>query len=265
MTGRSLHDALLRVLTDAGLRRRLRDGDPAVAEALGGEEAGSLRRADPERLRRLARFFARHFYRERIVRLFRYGRALALAAGRDPLGVLDSVELRALLDEAVLGSPATAEAVARLVEAELLGALADRPFGSALVAYEGAMFRVEAGPRGWRAPATPRDGLPVRSPHARLLDLEWNLIPLIAALRAGAGEPPEPPREPTRYLLALSPYGRVTSLRCSAPVARLIEALDGQRSVVEAAATAGLGEAQARELVARLTELGAVEWRAGSG
>lgn len=262
MNGRSLHDALLQVLTDAGLRRRLADGDPTVAEPLGVEEAEVLRRADPERLRRLARFMARHFYRERIVRLFRYGRTLALAKGREPLTILDSADFGAVLEAAVLGSPASAEAVARLVEAELLGALADAPFAPDLVRYEGTMFRVEAGPRRWQAQAVSRDGVPGRSAQARIIDLDWNLTPLIKALRSGDAAPAAPPREPTRLLVALSPAGRVGALRCSEAVSRVIEALDGQRSVAEVASAVGLAEAQVRELLARLTELGAVEWRA---
>ncbi len=261
MTGRSLHDALLRVLTDGQLRRRLVGGDPNVGDELGREEAETLRRADQDRLRRLARFMARHFYRERIVRLFRYSRALSLTAGREPLAVLNSAAFRALLDSAVLGSPATAEAVAKLVERRLLSDLAGRAFATALVRYEGTMFRVEAGPRRWQTDAASRDGIPVRSPHARLIKLDWNLSPLIAALRSGNPSPSEPRREPTRLLVALSPQGRVTSVRCPEAVTRLLEALDGRKSPVEAAAASGLREADATALLTKLTEIGAVEWR----
>ncbi len=261
MTGRSLHDALLRVLTDGELRRRLLDGDPAVASALGGEEAETIRRTDPERLRRLARFMARHFYRERIVRLFRYGRALCLAAGRDPLVILELPAFSFVLDSAVLGSPATAEAVAQLVEARLLTDLADRPFGRTLVRYEGTMFRVEAGVRRWQASPPPHDGMPVRSPHARIIELDWNLTPLIAALRSGAPSRPAPSPECTRLLVALSPRGRVTSVRCPPVVSRLLDALDGHTRLAEAARAAGLGEPEAAALLAKLTEIGAVEWQ----
>ncbi len=261
MTGRSLHDALLRVLTDGQLRRGLLKGDPAVAGALADEEADTLKRADPERLRRLARFMARHFYRERIVRLFRYSRALSAAGGRDPLAILESTAFSAVLEDAVLGSPATADAVARLVEARLLADLTDRPFGAALVGYEGTMFRVEAGPRRWHATPHPQDGVPVRSPHARIIELDWNLTPLIAALRAGASSPPQPVREPTRLLVALSPRGRVTSVRCPEAVSRLLDALDARTRLPEVARAAGLGEPEATALVAKLTEIGAVEWQ----
>lgn len=261
MTGRSLHDALLRALTDGELRRRLLDGDPTVADALGEAETAVLKRANPERLRRLARFMARHFYRERIVRLFRYSRTLALAKGRDSSVVLESTAFSSLLDSAVLGSPATASAVAQLVEARLLADLSDRPYGAALVGYEGAMFRAEAGPRRWHAPAGARDGIPVRAAHARIIELDWNLTPLIAALRSGASSPPEPVREPTRLLVALSPRGRVTSVRCPDAVLRLLEALDGHTRPAEAARGAGLREGEASALLAKLAEIGAVEWQ----
>ena len=91
MTGRSTHDALLRLLTSAELRGRAAAGDERVLGALVGvPEAAVLCRADPERLRRLARFLGRHFYRERIVRLFAASRRLARERGRDPLALLDT-------------------------------------------------------------------------------------------------------------------------------------------------------------------------------
>jgi hypothetical protein len=258
MTGRSLHDALLRVLTDGELRRRLADSDPTIADALGREESETLKRANPERLGRLARFMARHFYRERIVRLFRYSRSLALARGSDPLTVLEAPAFRSLLDTAVLGSPTTAEQVAQLMEARLLNDLADCPYGPDLVRYEGTLFRVEAGPRRWHTPA-PEDGIPACSAHSRIIDLDWNLTPLIAALRAGSSSP-EPPREPTRLLVALSPSGKVTSVRCPEALGRLLDALDGRKRPAEVASATGLSEAAASALLKRLAEIGAVEW-----
>ncbi|MBI3079387.1 MAG: hypothetical protein HYY85_20750 [Deltaproteobacteria bacterium] len=261
MTGRSLHDALLRVLTDGELRRRVMEGDPGAARALGVEEAATLRRADSERLQRMARFMARHFYRERIVRLFRYSRALLAPAGHDPLDVMESAAFSAVLDFAVLGSPASADAAANLVEQRVLTDLADRPYGRDLVGYEGTMFRVEAGPRRWQAAAGARQGLPVRSAYARIIELAWDLTPLLAALRRGDPSPAEPPREPTRLLVALSPRGRVTAVRCPAGVSRLLDALDGRRAAAEAAAAAGMDEGDTTALLGQLTDLGAVEWR----
>lgn len=262
MTGRSLHDALLRVLTSAELRRRLAAGDDAVAGLLGGEEAAVLRAADPERLARLARFMGRHFYRERIVRLFAASRAVARARGTEPLGILDGAAFGALLDAAELGSGMTAEGVARLVEDALRAALAGLAYGGDLVAYEGALFRAEAGPRRWRDPVDGLEsGRAARSAHARLCALEWDVTGLVAAVRRGDAAPPEPPRAPTRLLVALAPNGRVTTVRCPEAVERLLAALDGVRSTAEAAAAAGVGEAEAAQVLRQLGEVGAVEWR----
>lgn len=259
MTGRSLHDALLRVLTDGELRRRLLDGDSGVGQVLGVDEAAMLARSDRERLRHMARFMARHFYRERIVRLFRYGRALAREAGRDPLDVLGSAAFRDLLESVVLGSEASADAVARLVEGELLQALSV-PFARDLVRYEGTLFRVEAGPRQWSEGGGRQHGLPVKSARARILELEWDVTALFPALRRGDPVTALPAREPTRLLVALSPRGRVHSVRCPGALLRFLGALDGKRRAAEAGAAAGV-EGDLRHLLDQLTDLGAIEWR----
>jgi len=264
MTGRSLHDALLRVLTDGGLRQRLLRDDPRVAGVLGADEAGVLARSDRERLQRMARFMARHFYRERIVRLFRYGRALARRAGRDPLELLGSAAFGNLLDSMVLGSEASADSVARLVEGELLEMLSV-PFGRDLVRYEGTLFRVEAGPRLWSGGDGRQNGFPMRSARTRILELEWDVTALFPALRRGDPAPALPARQPTRLLVALSPQGRVNSVRCPDPLVRFLEALDGRHDAAQAAGAAGLREGDVGRLLEQLTDLGAVEWRPSEG
>lgn len=261
MTGRSLHDALLRVLTSGARRRRLLAADPAVATELGAEEVAVLRGADPERLCRLARFLGRHFYRERIVRLYAAGLALARAQGEELLAVLDSPAFRALLDDSELGSPETAEAVAALVEARLGPLLAARPWGPDLLRYEGTLFRVEAGPRRWTEPAAHDPGpprVPIRVSGARLLTLAWDVTGLVAAVRRG--DPlPEPAGEPVRLLVTLAPEGQVTALRCPDPVARLLERLDG-RPAHALAADLGLEPSEVERVLDRLVEVGAVRW-----
>lgn len=262
MTGRSLHDALLRVLTSAELRRGLGvPGDGALAVALGSEEAAVLRAADPERLGRLARFMGRHFYRERIVRLFAASRALARRRGEDPLGLLRTPAFDALLEAAEVGSAETADRIGALVEARLLAALGDLPSGPDLVRYEGTLFRTEAGPRQWRD-GGPAGEVPVRSPSARVCALEWDVTGLVAAVRRGDAELPAPPRTPTRLLIALTPDGRVTTARCPEVVERLLAALDGVRAAAEVARGLGLGEPDVSRALAQLASIGAVEWRA---
>ncbi|MGH7263448.1 MAG: hypothetical protein ACREMB_01150, partial [Candidatus Rokuibacteriota bacterium] len=230
MTGRSVHDALLRVLTSAALRARLRDGTAGgLPSGLGAAEVAVLRTADPERLRRLARFMGRHFYRERIVRLFAGGRALARRRGQDPLDVLAGDAFGALLESAEVGSAETADRVASLVEARLRAALAGLGYAGDLVAYEGMLFRAEAGPRRWSGDGA-AEGIPVRAAHTRVCALDWDVTGLVAAVRRGDAALPEPTRQPARLLLALSPNGRVTAARCPEPVERLLAALDGRRS-----------------------------------
>jgi hypothetical protein len=258
MTGRSLHDALLRALTSAELRRRLARGD--AAGVLGGAEAAVLGASDADRLARLARFMGRHFYRERIVRLFAASRMLARARGADPLRLLGGPAFAAILEGAELGSEATAEQVAGLVEADLREALRAVPYGADLIAYEGALFRAEAGPRRWRGPAAGAPGAPARSPRARICDVEWDVTGLVAAVRRGDSALPEPARNPSRLLLALGPNGRVSAVRCPDGLARLLAALDGVRSVAQAAALAGVPEADAARTLRQLAGLGAVEW-----
>ncbi len=149
MTGRSLHDALLTVLSDGPLRARLLTGDTSARGMLGREEWVMLRRVSVERLCRMARFLARHYYRERIVRLFRHIRTLAPHTGRDPLAVLDTPAGLASLDQSVLGTHATAERLVSLIEDSLIGNDAvirlAIPYWRDLVRYHVTMFRVEAG------------------------------------------------------------------------------------------------------------------------
>jgi hypothetical protein len=259
VTGRSLHDALLRALTSADLRQRLRTrDDAAVVAALGGDEAAVLRQADPGRLDRLARFMARHFYRERIVRLFAASRQLARRRDVDPLAILGTEAFGSVLDTAELGSPGTAARVAGLVEAALREPLAAFPYGRDVVAYEGALFRAEAGPRRWRETG-PDGGAPRRSAHARICALDWDVTGLVAAVRRGDAVLPEPARTPTRLLVALGPSGRVTTVRCPEPVERLLGMLDGARSVAEAAAAVGISEPEAARVLRQLAEVGAVD------
>ncbi len=265
MTGRSLHDALLRVLTSSTLRAKVQAGDRAELGAVfGPAEAATLCEADQDRVARLARFFTRHFYRERIVRLFVASRRLAREAGWDPLSVLGMPGFEVVLNEAEVGSSRTADAVATLVESRLRDVLGARPWGRSLVEYEGILFRTEAGPRLWRDRGLGGD-VPARATSARIVGIEWDVIGLVAAARRGDERLPDPPQTPTRLLVALSPDGRVTTARCPEVIERVWGALDGVRAPADVARQAGLGDAEGTALLRQLTEVGAVEWRRGRG
>jgi hypothetical protein len=247
------------VLTSARLRARAAAGDvAALGTALGVEEARALCAADPTRLGGLARFLGRHFYRERIVRLFAASRRLAREVGRDPLAILDTAAFAGLLDRAELGSAATADAVAALVEGEVAVCLAARPWGAALAAYEGALFRVEAGPRRW---GTAGGGAVARAATVRVLTLDWDVTGLVAAVRRGEPAPREPRPGPIRLLVALAPGGRVTTLRASEGLERILAALATPRTLADLARALGADEAECGRALQQLAAVGAVEWR----
>lgn len=255
MTGRSAHDALLRVLVDARLRREI------PAAALGAEEAAVLVRADRGRLERLARFMARHFYRERLVRLFSRSCALARRAGRRPLAQVDAPEFLSLLDGAVLGSEASADAVASRIEEWFLANGPAAPWWPDLVRFEGAFFRAEATPRVWGGEA-PSGRAPRRSPTARVLNVGFDLPALLARLDRLTPSDPLPAEvepKPTRLLLATTPRGVVRVIRMNEGIERLLAAVDGERDAGGIAEACGMTREAAEAALKTLADVGAVE------
>ncbi|MCI0587606.1 MAG: hypothetical protein L0323_12260 [Planctomycetes bacterium] len=260
MNGRTLHDALLRVLTDGPLRREVLAGRASPERGVGPAEAEVLRLVDCDRLERMARFMARHFYRERIVRLFSGARALASRTGRDPLSVLEGPSFREYLAGARLGSPESADAIARLVEETLSpeedGRPGDLPYWRDLVRYEGTLFRAEAAPRTWSAVREPSPR-PRRSPWLRIAEFDWDVPAVLPAVLRG-GEVPLSARAPSRLFFAASPSGKVNVARCPDALRSLLEALDGTRSPEELAPSLGVDRDALETTLSRLRDLGAV-------
>jgi len=77
-------------------------------------------------------------------------------------------------------------------------------------------------------------------------------------------EVPQPPREPTRLLIARSPHGRVSVARTSTAVATLLELADGRKSLDDLAREAGLRPAELQATVEGLVDIGAVRFAHGS-
>lgn len=259
MTGRSLHDALLTVLSNGPLRARLIGGGNAPDSRIAAEEWAILARLPDERLRRTARFLARHYYRERIVRLFRHVRRLAFYTGRDPVRVLEASTARTELDEAILGTPASAERLLTLVEAFLLQdddeIRQDFPFWRDLVRYQAAMFRVEAGEvrKSWARH-------PSRSTSALILDLERDIPTLLARLRTHPFLLPRIERISTPLLITCTSRRQVMTVRCTKEIRLLFETADGRRDIETLASTAGLQGQQAEGLLRQMKEIGAIWW-----
>lgn len=259
MTGRSLHNALLQVLGNGPVRSRLAHGDPNLDVLLGAEEHEVLKRLPMDRVQRMARFLARHYYRERIIRLFRHVRTLAGQTGLDPLTLLANPISEAVLDRAVLGSQESARELLALIESYLTDKdepiRARLPYWRDLVRYQAAMFLVEAAPV---AEAQADDSAPTRSGSAINLDLDWDIPSVISRLRTGRSDVPSALQIPTSLLLARSRRNRVTAVRCPEEIRRLVESLDGRKGVEALAQASRLSVHRVEQLVQQLREIGAV-------
>jgi hypothetical protein len=257
MSDRGLQDEIIRALADAPYR-----ASPAWrARAL----------ADPERVDRFARFLARHYYFERLVHFFKYSRALGTVTGRMPESVLTGPAFDALLADLVLGSRASAIAVAGLAADFVRGGrVAGVPYLEELLAYEQGMMVVESGARLWRddggdgaAQANPWS-VPLRVEGTMLLDLQFDLPRVLPALLRPWTTVPEAPRQATRLLIARSSRGRVSVARTNATVATLLELADGRKSMEDLAREAGLRPGELEATLQQLVEIGAVRFSTGS-
>jgi hypothetical protein len=255
MSDRAVQDALIRALADAPFR---------------GSPAWRLRElASQDRVERFARFLARHYYYERLVHFFKYSRALARVTGRPPEAVLTSPAFDSLLPTLVLGSRASAVAVAGLAAEHVRGGDgAAVPYLEDLLAYEHGMMVVESGARLWRDgspdPAEQQRSKPIRVEGTMLLDLQVDLPLVLSQLLRPWTEVPQAPSRPTRLLIARSARGRVSVARTSSAIATLLELADGRKSMEDLAREAGLRPAELEATLDELVEIGAVRFSTGS-
>jgi hypothetical protein len=254
---RAVQDLLIRALADAPYR----DSAEWQRHAL----------AEPERVERFARFLARHFYHERIVHFFKYSRALGRVTGRRPEAVLTHPGFDALLAGVVLGSRATAQAVADLVAAYVRDGepSATVPYLNDLLRYETVMMIVEAGPRVWQETGTRDGGRGTGAPPeivegTVLLDLAYDLPGVLPQLLKPWTAVPQAVERPTRLLVARSPHGRVAVARSDDTVAAVVQLADGKRTLEQVARGAGLEVSQLEETLQGLVDLGAVRFSTGS-
>jgi hypothetical protein len=254
MPDREVHDVVIRALADAPFRNS-------------GEWRG-LRLADPKRVERFARFLARHYYHQRIVTFFRYSRALAPVTGRRPERVPWTPSFDRLLPSVVLGSTETARQVATLVADHVRSGRTDPiPYLGDLLAYEAAMFVVEAGPRSWRGVGehAPEGDLWVQAwDGVRLLDLSFDLPEVLPRLLGHWTEVPQPPRRPSRLVIARTARGRVGVARSTPQAERLLDLAARPTTTGELRRAAGLPDHSFREVLDGLLELGALR-RLGAG
>jgi hypothetical protein len=252
---RAVQDRVIRALADA----RYRVSSEWLVQGL----------ADQDQLERYARFLARHFYYERLVQFFKYSRALARVTGRQPETVLTQPGFDALLPGVVLGSRETARAVAGLAVAYVAAAPASIPYLTDLLSYEEAMMVVEAGPRVWRDQEPGVVGrqtgeAPTVVEGTVILELTHDLPAVLPELLRPWTALPLAPERPTTLLVARSPYGRVAVARSDTTVAALVRLADGEHSLAQLAAHAGLEVRELEATVRGLVELGALRFATGS-
>jgi hypothetical protein len=257
MGDRGIQDEIIRALADAPYRAS------ATWRARG--------LADPARVDRFARFLARHYYYERLVHFFKYSRALGNLTGRYPEAILKGASFNALLPDLVLGSRASAVAVAALATEHVRGGRVDAvPYLEDLLSYERGMMTVESGARVWRdgggggGVKANQWSVPLRVEGTLLLDLRYDLPQVLPALLRPWTAVPEAPPQPTRLLIARSSRGRVSVARTNATVATLLELADGRKSLDDLAREAGLRPGELEATLQQLVEIGAVRFSTGS-
>ena len=240
MDSRALQDELIRYLSDARLRAA-----PPQSLKLRGDEA--------EKAKKFARFLARRYYRDRLIRSFRYSRQFATRTGRRAEEICGLPECEVFLDDCVLGSLDSARRAGEMAVAHLAPGQHLFPWWNDLTAYESAHLlqtatteRAQLGPHYQRA----RSATSIR--------FAWALPEMLPRLRRGE-EPGEEFRHGTVLLFSRTHMGKIFVVELDGTTAAVFGATGGSRTPAQIAASAGVPQEQAEEALRNLQEVGAVE------
>jgi len=268
MNSRDAQDVILRLLADGPFRGAAMA--PQAATALDAETASVLARVDLAGLERFGRFLCRHYYRERVVHYFKYSRALAPLTGRPPESALKTPEFKALMPQLVMGERASAERVVTLLRCFLTDdadAIRARiRYWDDLVAYQSAFFLSDAAAASRPASAGASVGptvesaprFPARAESVSYLELSYDLPAVLPLLLKPLEDIPAAVLKPTRLLLARSPHGEVTVIRCTDALKRLLDSLTGEVPAAEVAARLGVDPNAFERTLRQLEDVGAV-------
>ena len=240
MNGRALQDELIRYLSDARLR-----ATPQKSLGLTGGEA--------EKANRFARFLARRYYRDRLMRSFRYSRIFADKTGRRAEEICEREEFGPFLDQCVLGSADSARRAGEMAVAHLSPGQGLFPWWSELTAYESAHLLQTAATE--RAAPGPRYQ---RSPSATCIRFDWGLPEMLPSLRKGEPVGEEFHRGVT-LLFSRTHMGKIYVVELDESTAAVFGATDGARAVEHIAKAASVTRAQAEEGLRNLAQVGALE------
>jgi hypothetical protein len=252
---REMQDRVIRYLSDARLRRHPPQDLPLSA-------------AEAEKAERFARFLAHRYYRDRLIRSFRYARQLAAVTRQLPEDLTDTEQFARLVGECVLGSLDTAKAVAGMAVTHLMNAVSPGPWWPDLLQYESAFFLQMA-----TADMGPASDRPQRGASATIRRLSWDVPQVVSHLKAreviAAGKPVDGTtvgasnlddlRREVALLFSRTREGKVYVVEVEAPTEAVFHAVDGQRTLQQIAAALGAQiEVQTNQILASLSEIGAV-------
>lgn len=239
MTDRELHDELIKYLTDPQLRAQ---GMPALG--LDDEQA--------ERAGKFALFLARRYYRDRVLRSFRY--ATLLAAPGEPLAAdaIESPQFQTIVDESVMGSCAAAQRIGRIVVAQLT-AIANIPsWRRSLADYEYAHF-LQTATAEQRTPAVYRQ----QNVSALCVAFDWHMPSLLQRIRTGVAVT-EDLRRLVTLLFSRTHAGKIYVMEIDSPTASVFSAVNSQRTLREIAWEAKTEIESTGEILNSLAEVGAI-------
>ena len=242
---RALQDDLIRYLSDA----RLRAAPPESLKLTGGEA---------EKAQKFARFLARRYYRDRLIRSFRYSRLFSSQTGRRAEGICDGKDFEAFLDQCVLGSVASARRAGEMAAAHLSPGESLFPWWSSLMDYESAHLLQSATTER----AQPGEHYQ-RAVSATCQTFDWALPEMLPRLRR-AETVGEEFRRSVTLLFSRTHMGKIYVVELDSNTAAVFGAADGSRTVEQIAETAGVAIQQAGEALNNLAQVGAVEKPLGS-
>jgi hypothetical protein len=241
---RELQDRIIRYLTDGNHSVEVQD------VPLSAEEA--------EKALRFSKFLARRYYRDRLTRGFRYSKhvvELSRETKADNSGlyaedIVDSPRFDEILFECVLGSLDTARRVAELAVAQLRP-LALAPWWDDLLQYELAFF-IQLATSELSDPTTH----PKLSANTITQTFRWKMPELLSRLKSEAPITDALGGEVT-LLFSRTHRGRIYVVELDQEAHAVIDAMNGNRTADEIAATAGLGVEETNNLLSTLREIGA--------
>lgn len=237
-TDRELQDEIIRCLTDASSQR-----------------AAILNPNEAEKAQRFSRFLARRYYRDRLHRAFRYSRNAVNDDFQPRIEtIVDSAEFDTFLSRCVLGSLASSQAVGEMAITRLLPAKAPGPWWPELLQYEFAFF-VQLATSEIEAPVNTRGLGVAKSTIVR--EFSWKMPALQESLKSGQ-LPAEDLRGRTVLLFSRTQHGKVYVAELDHAAASVLHAVNGQRDFVEIAKDAAISETHAQQILASLSEIGAV-------